>query len=130
VLGCLRNYGSIATLQVARDRLAGCSSWPLRFAVYSSGGNLSRRSFCEDFVPGKLPVPADLSLATHPHAQHRFQRTMKLADPALLFGDYRLVVDVGIADEKVSFKLAGTCHLCLLKIVTTNGALMRICCGT
>ena len=36
--------GSVATLQVARDRLAGCSSWPLRFAVYSSGGNLSRRS--------------------------------------------------------------------------------------
>src|SRR3984893_16196084 len=32
--------GSVATLQVARDRLAGCSSWPLRFAVYSSGGNL------------------------------------------------------------------------------------------
>jgi hypothetical protein len=30
--------GSVATLQVARDRLAGCSSWPLRFAVYSSGG--------------------------------------------------------------------------------------------
>jgi hypothetical protein len=29
-------------LQVARDRLAGCSSWPLRFAVYSSGGNLNR----------------------------------------------------------------------------------------
>src|ERR1700736_1573411 len=38
--------GSVATLQVARDRLAGCSSWPLRFAVYSSGGNLSRRSSC------------------------------------------------------------------------------------
>jgi autotransporter-associated beta strand protein len=36
--------GSVATLQVARDRLVGCSSWPLRFAVYSSGGNLSRRS--------------------------------------------------------------------------------------
>jgi hypothetical protein len=26
--------GSVATLRVARDRLAGCSSWPLRFAVY------------------------------------------------------------------------------------------------
>src|SRR6266481_8742933 len=39
-------YGSVAILQVARDRLAGCSSWPLRFAVYSSGGNLSRRSSC------------------------------------------------------------------------------------
>jgi uncharacterized membrane protein len=38
--------GSVATLLVARDRLAGCSSWPLRFAVYSSGGNLSRRSSC------------------------------------------------------------------------------------
>src|ERR1700674_987050 len=38
--------GSVAALQVARDRLAGCSSWPLRFAVYSSGGNLSRRSSC------------------------------------------------------------------------------------
>jgi hypothetical protein len=38
--------GSVATLQVARDRLAGCSSWPLRFAVYSSGANLSRRSSC------------------------------------------------------------------------------------
>src|SRR5258705_7744795 len=25
--------GSVATLQAARDRLAGCSSWPLRFAV-------------------------------------------------------------------------------------------------
>ena len=43
-LGCSR--GSVATLQVARDRLAGCSSWPLRFAVYSSDGNLSRRSSC------------------------------------------------------------------------------------
>ena len=38
--------GSVATLQVARDRLAGCFSWRLRFAVYSSGGNLSRRSSC------------------------------------------------------------------------------------
>ena len=38
--------GSVATLQVARDRLVGCSSWTLRFAVYSSGGNLSRRSSC------------------------------------------------------------------------------------
>src|SRR3984893_12819489 len=37
---------SVATLQSPRDRLAGCSSWHLRFAVYSSGGNLSRRSFC------------------------------------------------------------------------------------
>src|SRR5450631_2097408 len=45
--GELRRYdGSVATLQVARDRLAGCSSWPLRFAVYSDGGNLSRRSSC------------------------------------------------------------------------------------
>jgi hypothetical protein len=40
-------YGdSVATLQVARDRLVACSSWPLRFAVYSSVGNLSRRSSC------------------------------------------------------------------------------------
>src|SRR4029077_18522056 len=38
--------GSVATLQVARDRLAGCSSWPLRFAVYSSGGNLGRGASC------------------------------------------------------------------------------------
>jgi len=30
--------GSVATLQSPRDRLVGCSSWPLRFAVYSSGG--------------------------------------------------------------------------------------------
>jgi hypothetical protein len=35
--------GSVATLQVPRDRLAGCSSWHLRFVVYSSGGNLNRR---------------------------------------------------------------------------------------
>ena len=34
--------GGIATLQLARDRLVGCSSWPLRFAVYSSGGNSCR----------------------------------------------------------------------------------------
>src|SRR5260221_1707062 len=38
--------GSVATLQSPGDRLAGCSSWHLRFAVYSSGGNLSRRSSC------------------------------------------------------------------------------------
>ena len=38
--------GSVATLQVPRDRLAGCFSWPLRFAVYSSGANLNRRSSC------------------------------------------------------------------------------------
>ena len=36
-------YGSVATLQVPRDRLAGCSSRSLRFADYSSGANLSRR---------------------------------------------------------------------------------------
>ena len=42
--------GSVATLQVARDRLAGCFSWALRFAVYSSGGNLSRRSSCWQWV--------------------------------------------------------------------------------
>jgi anti-sigma factor RsiW len=35
--------GSVATLQVARDRLAGCSFWPLPVAVYSSGGNLNRK---------------------------------------------------------------------------------------
>jgi len=35
--------GSVATLQSPRGRLAGCSSWPLRFAVYSSGGNLNRK---------------------------------------------------------------------------------------
>jgi hypothetical protein len=28
----LYQMGSVATLQVARDRLAGCSSWPLRYA--------------------------------------------------------------------------------------------------
>ena len=28
---------SVAILRVAHDRLAGCSSWPLRSAVYSSG---------------------------------------------------------------------------------------------
>ena len=44
--GVGKQEGSVATLQVARDRLAACSSWPLRFAVYSSGGNLSRRSSC------------------------------------------------------------------------------------
>src|SRR5260221_5075314 len=38
--------GSVATLQSSGDRLAGCSSWHLRFVVYSSGGNLSRRSSC------------------------------------------------------------------------------------
>ena len=40
ICGDRDRFGSVATLQVARDRLAGCSSWPLRFAVYSSGGNL------------------------------------------------------------------------------------------
>jgi hypothetical protein len=33
--------GSVATLQVPRDRLAGCSSWHLRFVVYSSGDNFA-----------------------------------------------------------------------------------------
>ena len=32
--------GSVATLQSPRGRLAGCSSWHLRFVVYSSGDNL------------------------------------------------------------------------------------------
>ena len=36
--------GSVATLQLPRVRLAGCSSWRLRFAVYSNGVNSSRRS--------------------------------------------------------------------------------------
>src|SRR5215469_16289897 len=40
-----RFLGSVATLQSRRDRLAGCSFWTLRFAVYSNGVNLSRRSF-------------------------------------------------------------------------------------
>src|SRR6201984_1024028 len=39
-----RQDRSVATLQSPRGRLAGCSSWPLRFAVYSSGGNSSRKS--------------------------------------------------------------------------------------
>src|SRR5271166_3398836 len=38
--------GSVANLQSRRDRLAGCSFWTLRFAVYSNGVNLSRRSSC------------------------------------------------------------------------------------
>src|SRR6266403_4542365 len=43
----LRTFtGSVATLQSSGDRLAGCSSWHLRFVVYSSGGNLSRSSSC------------------------------------------------------------------------------------
>ena len=42
--GSSSHFGSVATLQVTRDRLAGCSSWPLRFAVYSNGVNSSRRS--------------------------------------------------------------------------------------
>src|SRR5260221_9998685 len=41
-----KGKGSVATLQSSGDRLAGCSSWHLRFVVYSSGGNLSRRSSC------------------------------------------------------------------------------------
>src|ERR1700730_3218197 len=36
--------GRVATLQSRRDRLARCSFWTLRFAVYSSGVNLSRKS--------------------------------------------------------------------------------------
>jgi hypothetical protein len=38
-----RLVGSVATLQLPRDRLAGCFSWPLRFAVYLNGVNLNRR---------------------------------------------------------------------------------------
>src|SRR5207253_400396 len=38
--------GSVATLQSRRDRLARCSFWTLRFAVYSNGVSLSRRSSC------------------------------------------------------------------------------------
>jgi hypothetical protein len=34
---------SVATLQSGRDRLAGCSFWTLRFAVYSNGVSLSPR---------------------------------------------------------------------------------------
>src|SRR3981189_1453335 len=41
-----RRRGSVATLQELRGRLARCSSWPLRFVVYSSGANLNRRSSC------------------------------------------------------------------------------------
>ena len=35
--------GSVATLQSPGGRLAECSSWHLRFVVYSSGDNLNRR---------------------------------------------------------------------------------------
>jgi hypothetical protein len=35
--------GSVATLQSPHGRLARCSSWHLRFVVYSSGANLNRR---------------------------------------------------------------------------------------
>ena len=47
-VGLLQHFskGSVATLQSPRGRLAGCSSWRLRFAVYSSGGNSNRRSSC------------------------------------------------------------------------------------
>ena len=45
-VSCWSQQGSVATLQSPRDRLARCSSWPLRFAVYSSGVNFSRRSSC------------------------------------------------------------------------------------
>src|SRR5580704_17135530 len=38
------NGGSVATLQLPRGSLAGCSSWRLRFAVHSNGVNSSRRS--------------------------------------------------------------------------------------
>ena len=38
------NGGSVATLQLPRGSLAGCSSWRLRFAVYSNGVNSTRRS--------------------------------------------------------------------------------------
>ena len=41
---CDSSAGSVATLQSPRSRLAGCSSWRLRFAVYSNGVNSSRRS--------------------------------------------------------------------------------------
>src|SRR4029077_20902959 len=41
---CRLFIGSVATLQLPRGRLAGCSSWRLRFAVYSNGVNSSRRS--------------------------------------------------------------------------------------
>ena len=44
VLANLIPGGSVATLQLPRGRLAGCSSWRLRFAVYSNGVNSSRRS--------------------------------------------------------------------------------------
>ena len=43
ILGKEGMEGSVATLQGPRDRLAGCFSWPLRFAAYSSGANLNRR---------------------------------------------------------------------------------------
>ena len=35
---------SVAALQLPRGSLAGCSSWRLRFAVYSNGVNSTRRS--------------------------------------------------------------------------------------
>jgi hypothetical protein len=35
--------GSVATLQVPSDTLAGCFCWPLQVADYSSGANLNRR---------------------------------------------------------------------------------------
>jgi len=39
----LAKLRSVATLHSPRGRLAGCSSWPLRFLVFSSGGNLNRK---------------------------------------------------------------------------------------
>src|SRR3974390_1026351 len=55
----------------------------------------------KDVAAGQFYVAPDLRLAAEPHAEHRRQRGVKAADPALLIGRQRLVVNVRVADENL-----------------------------
>src|SRR5580704_4673065 len=61
------NGGSVATLQLPRGSLAGCSSWRLRFAVYSNGVNSTRRSSSDLIATAPKPSMAEvLQLCSYP----------------------------------------------------------------
>ena len=80
-------YGSVAILQSPCDRLAGCSFWPLRFAVYSNGDNLTGGhplgcglvSAFFTFVPGRRGVARRAGLARR--SRHRLEVGAELRSP-------------------------------------------------
>ena len=73
------NGGSVATLQLPRGSLAGCSSWRLRFALYSNGVNstggrphgsgmvFALLAFCGVFAAPATMFPKDKRMFSSSH---------------------------------------------------------------